>query len=276
MPSADAAGQDDARRLGAADKDATYRQVLASWSQQRLGYMVLKSLEPSQIEWDTVKEDDPQTWKNWSADLRNGGLSDMECHRVMNLVLEANCLDEAKLKKAREVFLAGQEPKARILWPSHRTAEYAVWCACERLGILPPGVRPTWDECSGRDASLDVAFDQTRTYDESEREARLMGARSPCRGERRFLTMKFTGNSLHRASTWQVPPALDKPLREASPRRSCSWLEATVMAEVPVWSGASRATFLAVAQHRVQHPDLPRGPQPHDRRARRQAAEAGT
>jgi hypothetical protein len=93
------------------DNDATYRQVLASWSQQRLGYMVLKSLEPSQIEWDTVNEDDPQTWKNWTADLRNGGLSDVECNRVMNLVLEANCLDEAKLKKAREVFLAGQEPK---------------------------------------------------------------------------------------------------------------------------------------------------------------------
>jgi hypothetical protein len=30
----------------------------------------------------------------------------------MNIVLEANCLDEAKLKKAREVFLRGQELKA--------------------------------------------------------------------------------------------------------------------------------------------------------------------
>ena len=29
----------------------------------------------------------------------------------MNLVLEANCLDEAKLKKAREVFLAGEAAK---------------------------------------------------------------------------------------------------------------------------------------------------------------------
>jgi hypothetical protein len=73
--------------------------------------MVMKSLEPSQIEWDTVKESDPRSWRHWSKDLRNGGLSDTECHRVLNLVLEANCLDEAKLKKAREVFLAGQEPK---------------------------------------------------------------------------------------------------------------------------------------------------------------------
>jgi hypothetical protein len=93
------------------DKDPTYQQVLTTWASQRFGYMVLKSLEPSAIEWDTVVESDPRTWKNWSQDLRNAGLSDMECHRVMNLVLEANCLDEAKLKKAREVFLAGQEPK---------------------------------------------------------------------------------------------------------------------------------------------------------------------
>ena len=54
----------------------------------------------------------PSTWKNWSTDLRSGGLSDIECQRVMNLVLEANCLDEAKLKKAREVFLAGEATKA--------------------------------------------------------------------------------------------------------------------------------------------------------------------
>ena len=92
--------------------DPTYTQVRADWGQKRLGYMVMKSLEPSKIEWDTVKEDDPRTWKNWSADLINGGLGDNECHRVLNLVLEANCLDEIKLKKAREVFLAGQELKA--------------------------------------------------------------------------------------------------------------------------------------------------------------------
>jgi hypothetical protein len=94
------------------DNDPTYQTVLAAWANQRLGYMVLKSLEPSQVEWDTLNEGDPSTWRNWSKDLLAGGLSDMECHRVMNLVLEANCLDEVKLKKAREVFLAGQAPKA--------------------------------------------------------------------------------------------------------------------------------------------------------------------
>jgi hypothetical protein len=94
------------------DKDPTYQTLLAAWAQQRFGYMVLKSLEPSNVEWDSVQEADPRTWKNWSVDLRNAGLSDAEIQRVANLVLEANCLDDAKLKKAREVFLAGQEQKS--------------------------------------------------------------------------------------------------------------------------------------------------------------------
>jgi hypothetical protein len=34
----------------------------------------------------------------------------VECNRVLALVLEANALDEAKLQRAREVFLRGQEP----------------------------------------------------------------------------------------------------------------------------------------------------------------------
>jgi hypothetical protein len=93
------------------EDDPTYKQVLTAWIKQRSGYMMVKSLEPSQIEWDTVDENDPRTWSNWSKDLRNGGLSDTEVQRVMNLVLEANCLDDAKLKKAREVFLAGEAAK---------------------------------------------------------------------------------------------------------------------------------------------------------------------
>lgn len=87
--------------------DPTYQQVHDQWSKKRLGYIVFHSLKPSEIEWDTVKEDDPRTWMNWETDLRAGGFSEMECSRVLALVLEANALDEEKLQKAREVFLRG-------------------------------------------------------------------------------------------------------------------------------------------------------------------------
>jgi hypothetical protein len=90
--------------------DPTYQQVLSEWAKKRLGYMVIHSLEPSEIEWDTVNKDDPRAWTKWEDDLKSGGLTQVECNRVLALVLEANALDEGKLQRAREFFLRGQEP----------------------------------------------------------------------------------------------------------------------------------------------------------------------
>jgi hypothetical protein len=92
------------------NNDPTYQQVIGEWAKKRFGYMVVKSLEPSEIEWDTVKADDPRTWANWEKDLKEGGLTQIECNRVAGLVLEANALDEEKLQKAREVFQRGRAP----------------------------------------------------------------------------------------------------------------------------------------------------------------------
>lgn len=91
------------------NKDSTYQVTMQQWSAKRLGFMVLKSLAPSEIEWDTVDIDDPNTWTNWETDLKNAGLSQFECNRVTALVLESNSLDDDKIEKARAVFLAGQE-----------------------------------------------------------------------------------------------------------------------------------------------------------------------
>jgi hypothetical protein len=88
-------------------EDAGYKSVMEEHGKRRLAYMVVRSLEPSQIEWDTVQLDNPATWNNWEADLKQGGMTQVECNRVLSLVLEANCLDEAKLRKARAVFLQG-------------------------------------------------------------------------------------------------------------------------------------------------------------------------
>ena len=86
-------------------EDKGYQSVLAEYQKRRLAYIAVQSLVPSDIEWDTVDLDNPATWANWEADLKAGGLAQVEINRVLGLVLEANCLDEAKLKKAREVFL---------------------------------------------------------------------------------------------------------------------------------------------------------------------------
>ena len=56
---------------------------MAEYQKRRMAYIVVHSLEPSQIEWDTVQLDNPSTWANWETDLKNGGLSQMECNRVL-------------------------------------------------------------------------------------------------------------------------------------------------------------------------------------------------
>lgn len=87
-----------------------YQASIAAYNKRWLGYLVVKSLEPSEIEWDTVKLDVPGTWTDWEKDLKEGaGLSAVECNLVWGLVAEANSLDESKLAKAREAFLLGQQ-----------------------------------------------------------------------------------------------------------------------------------------------------------------------
>jgi len=94
--------------------DPGYKSIVEQHDKQRLAYMVVKSLAPSKIEWDTVVADNPATWLNWETDLKAGGFSQRECSLVLRLVWEANSLDEERLRKARESFLAGapKEPAA--------------------------------------------------------------------------------------------------------------------------------------------------------------------
>ncbi len=87
-----------------------YKSIMSTRNSKRLAWMVINSLVPSEIEWDTVDPAKPSTWVNWQTDMKNAGLSQVECNRITQLVFQANCLDEEKLKRAREVFLLGQAP----------------------------------------------------------------------------------------------------------------------------------------------------------------------
>lgn len=88
--------------------DAEYQKQMGLYSSKQNAYMILKSLEPSEIEWDNIKFTDHSTWLSWEDELRGSGFSTYEIHLVVQCVLQANSLDETKLKKAREVFLLGQ------------------------------------------------------------------------------------------------------------------------------------------------------------------------
>jgi hypothetical protein len=87
--------------------DEAYKAAWAGYQKRRTSYIVINSLIPSAIEWDTVQLDNPSTWNNWDTDLKEAGFFDIECSRILQLVMDANCLNEAKLQRARDVFLHG-------------------------------------------------------------------------------------------------------------------------------------------------------------------------
>lgn len=90
------------------ENDEGYLALMDKHAEQRLAFIVIKSLEPSEIEWSNVIEDDPGTWKNWRTDFEEAGLSAIEIGRVVNCVMSANSLNEEKLEQARKAFLLGR------------------------------------------------------------------------------------------------------------------------------------------------------------------------
>ena len=87
--------------------DPAYLEAVKEHGNLRFAWIMLKSLEPSNVEWDTVDLARPTTWPNWESDLKNAGLSVNEVNHVANCVASANALNEQKLEAARANFLAG-------------------------------------------------------------------------------------------------------------------------------------------------------------------------
>lgn len=87
--------------------DPEYIQAVSKQGDLRFAWIFLTSLEPSEIEWDTIEMDKPSTWLNWRAELVNAGFNTTEINRIVSCVSSANSLDESKLEQARENFLSG-------------------------------------------------------------------------------------------------------------------------------------------------------------------------
>jgi hypothetical protein len=52
-----------------------------------------------------------------------------------------------------------------------------VWRACERLGVLPPGVKQEFDDCPVMIQAAIVGFNQIREHEDAEFDASLAGAK---------------------------------------------------------------------------------------------------
>jgi hypothetical protein len=76
----------------------------------RANWMFLTSISATpDLEWETVKLNDPNTWENWRKELRDSGFSIPECNYLWSSFSEANSLDNSKIEEARERFLASQQ-----------------------------------------------------------------------------------------------------------------------------------------------------------------------
>ncbi len=87
-----------------------YLSQLNTWSDKRVAYWVIKSLDvpENEMEWETVDIQNHKTWLKWREELTTSGFSTTEINRIENMVYSANCLNEAKLEAARSNFLRGR------------------------------------------------------------------------------------------------------------------------------------------------------------------------
>ena len=90
------------------EEDTDYLKAVEKRDALFWDYLCLRSLEPSEIEWEKVDLNKPGTWDKWQDEMIEAGLSQTEVNLIQKCVMQANALDEEKLEQARESFLRGQ------------------------------------------------------------------------------------------------------------------------------------------------------------------------
>lgn len=90
-------------------KDPTYLKAMQRRASLQTDFMVLKSLQATPgLEWETVNMTDSSTWHNWMTELAKDGISDIEQQKIIQIVANANSLNEQKYDEAKKSFLAGR------------------------------------------------------------------------------------------------------------------------------------------------------------------------
>lgn len=89
--------------------DPVYIKQMDEYAEIKTAYMMIMSLKESpDLEWETIDYEKPSTWKNWQKELKDSGFTEVERMKVLQVVMQANSLDEALLEQARSDFLQEQ------------------------------------------------------------------------------------------------------------------------------------------------------------------------
>jgi len=90
-------------------EDQKYTAMIMDWSTKKVAWMVIQSLKATpELEWDTVVDGDPETWKNYETELKEANFSAREIDRIIEGVTTSCGLNENKIKEATQSFLAGR------------------------------------------------------------------------------------------------------------------------------------------------------------------------
>jgi len=75
------------------------------YSRKRWGYLLLKTLEPSNVEFEGASLDDPSTWGDVEEAIKKE-LPEYEFKGLLDLIYEANAIDPQKQEANRNTFLS--------------------------------------------------------------------------------------------------------------------------------------------------------------------------
>jgi len=93
--------------------NASYKTKVATYAERKNAWTIIKSLEATDgIEWETVKMDDCTTWAGYMDELEGNNFSDTEIAFLMQKIIDANGMNERRIKVATESFLAKKRLEA--------------------------------------------------------------------------------------------------------------------------------------------------------------------
>lgn len=86
----------------------SYLSALDRWSEAHSGYLFIKALEDTDIEWDKVDITKPETYELFDDEFRTIGLSPAYLNRIKFKILDVCGTNADRIDEATERFLAGR------------------------------------------------------------------------------------------------------------------------------------------------------------------------
>lgn len=91
------------------ENDPVYKKQVTNWMMKKFDWEFLTSISVTDdLEWSTVKMDEPDTWANWKTEIAEH-FGDNQTNRIFNGFVEAQFVTEESMDAARKSFLAGRQ-----------------------------------------------------------------------------------------------------------------------------------------------------------------------